>query len=194
MRVAKVSFESKADLFFGRHIAEKKQPKETHEQFEDRTWAGRINVNNDGVLVIPHFALKNGLESAGKWLGMPIPGEGKKNFTKRFASGTMVSVPLELQDPNTGEFLTVDDIKKTTMFVPSDGQRGGKKRVIKHFPRVERWKASAEILVLDDKIDERVMLEHLEAIGNFIGFGSMRVENGGINGRFDVTSLELPPA
>ena len=36
------------------------------------------------------------------------------------------------------------------------------------------------------KVTEEVVKKHLEESGKFIGFGSMRVENGGVAGRFSV--------
>lgn len=192
MKTATASFKSalQSPLFFGKPVLEKKESKETHDQFEERTWKQKIHADDDGSIFIPPFALKNGLESVGKWLSMPIPGEGKKTFTKRFVSGTLVVDRMMLKDHDDKQ-LTIDDVVGQPLFVPSDGKRGGPKRVMRTFPVVEKWMTEATIHIMDDKIDEAVLAEHLKAFGMFIGFGSMRVENGGINGRFTVESLKL---
>jgi hypothetical protein len=84
----------------------------------------------------------------------------------------------------------VDDVEGQPLFVPSDGKRGSGKRVIRIFPTIHYWSTTARVLILDGKIDEPVLHEHATEAGQFIGFGSMRVENGGSNGRFKVTSIK----
>ena len=192
MEIAKVHFKSQegSELFFGKWIAEKKDTKETHAQFDARTWRKKIHVDKDDNVYLQPFALKNALESAAKWMSMPIPSEGKKTFTRRFQSGTLVVKRMYLKDWD-GKQILLEDVKLKELPVPSDGKRGSGKRVVRAFPYVEEWQLDAEIFVLDEKIDENVMLLHLETVAMFIGFGSMRVENGGINGRSSVESFSL---
>jgi len=172
---------------FGRHVPDKKLSDETDQQREERVWRKKVHVTPDGQCFIPPFALKNALESAGRWLSMKIPGEGHKTYTKRFLAGTIVVDPLLLEKPG-GDPIVLDDVEGQELFVPSDGRRGGSKRVPRIFPTIAEWNTTAEIHVFDNIITEEVMHKHLEAIGMFIGFGSMRVENGGTNGRFRVAS------
>ncbi len=179
-----------SDLMFGQHVPEPKKDDETHDQREERTWQQKVRVTKDGQCYVQPFALKNCLESAAKWLAMKIPGEGQKTYTKRFTSGILVTEKLLLTDGN-GKVLTIKDVDPVRIFAPSDGKRGGPKRVFRIFPTVYSWATAVEIHVFDNKIIEGVMLRHLDAAGKFIGFGSMRVENGGINGRFRVEDFEV---
>lgn len=177
-----------ADLMFGKNVSEKKRDDETHEQKEARCWQQKVHVTADGQCFIQPFALKNCLESAARWLSMSIPGEGKKTFTKRFTSGVLVTEKMLLSDVK-GNPLTMKDVDPIEIFAPSDGQRGSKKRVIRIFPTLHDWRTSGEAYLFDSKITEDVFLRHITAAGKFVGFGSMRVENGGINGRFSVENL-----
>lgn len=176
-----------SELFFGKPI-EVKKGQQTHEQFEEETWRLRTHVDNEGKLFWPPLALKNALADAGKFLSLKIPGEGKKTYTDRFRKGvqTLTKMHLQLLD---GTPCTMDDIVCRTMFVPSDGMRGGGKRVLKKFPALTQWKTEAHILVADEKITDEVLEQHLVAAGQFVGFGPMRVGNGGINGIFSVDIL-----
>ena len=186
MKTYSVKIEVISDLCFGKHVSEPKKSEETHAQFEQRTWQQKVNRTKDGQCFMQPFALKNCLESAAKWLSMGIPGEGKKTFTKRFASGVLIADKMLLSDPS-GKLITIEDVEPVTLFVPSDGKRGSGRRVERIFPIIHEWHTSIDIIVLDDKVSLAVLQKHLEACGQFIGLGSMRVENGGINGRFLIT-------
>ncbi len=174
-----------SDLMFGKHVSEPKKDDETHAQHEVRTWRQKVHVTPEGQCFLQPFAMKNGLESAAKWMSMKIPGEAPKTFTKRFASGILVVDKLLLYKAD-GSPITMDDIEPQELFVPSDGKRGSGKRVLKTFPTVTDWRADAIVNVFDNKITATVMERHLNEFGKFIGFGSMRVENGGVNGRCSI--------
>lgn len=174
---------SAAPLFFGAPIFEKKKSDETHEQFEERTWPMKVRQTEEGHVYIQPFALKNGLEAAGSRLNMKLT--GKATYTKLFRQGVMVNENIILQD-KSGKPITIADVKPIAMFVPSDGKRGSGKRVMRIFPQVQQWMATVEIVCFDKRLTEEVVKAHLEEAGKFIGFGSMRVENGGVAGRFAV--------
>lgn len=174
-------------LFFGKPVLEPKDSKETHDQHEKRTWKQKVHVDADGCVCIPPFAIKNALEESGKFLSLKIPGEGKKTFTDRFRKGVIVSSPMKLCHPS-GKPVALDDIVPQTLFVPSDGRRGSGKRVQRIFPTLHRWTGEATLFIADPKITDEVLAEHLDALGQFIGFGSMRIGNGGVNG---ISTVEL---
>lgn len=178
-----------SDLMFGKHVPGERDDKETHEQYAQRTWTQKVGTNTEGQLQLSPFALKNCLESAAAWLSRKIPGEGKKTFTKRFKSAIIVESPLLLSD-SQGNPLTIEDVEPIELFVPSNGQRDGSTRVIRIFPTVHEWATTVELIGFDDKITGDVMRDHLIAAGRFIGFGPMRVQNGGINGRFLVSNFQ----
>lgn len=190
MRKATATFTSVpgSELFFGRPITTPKESGETHDQHDERTWKEKVHQDEEGKIFLQPFCLKNALESSGKWLSMKIPGGGQKTYTKKLVSGTLVVDRMWLTD-HDGKQLMIDDVVPKRLFVPSDGKRGGSKRVYRTFPSVPQWKCEGSIHVVEDLITVEVLQKHLEAVGSFIGFGSMRVENGGINGRFNVSDL-----
>lgn len=177
-----------SELMCGTHVSEEKGPNETHDQFEKRTWKQKIRTNKKGEVVLNQFALKNALEGSAKRLKRKVPGERNSTFTKLFMQGIMIGSlpPLLSADGNP---LKADDFEGRELFVPSDGKRGSGKRVNRTFPVVDQWLCVADIIVIDPKITEDVLKEHLAEAGVFIGLGSMRAENGGVNGRFIVESV-----
>ena len=177
-----------SDLMYGKHVADPKQDDETYNQHEQRTWKEKVHQADDGQLFIQPFALKNCLESAAKWLSLKIPGERSKTYTKRFVSGIMAADRLLLIN-SEGIAATMSDIDPVNLFVPSDGKRGSGTRVQKVFPTLHAWNTTVAVHVFDNKITENVFFRHMEAAGKFIGFGSMRAENGGINGRFQIDDI-----
>lgn len=190
MRTVQVELVSRKGsvLMCGKPVATKKVNSQTHEQYDADTWREKVHLTEEKHVCWPPFALKNALESAGKFLSMRIPGEGKKTFTDRFRKGVLIidQMPLCGHD---GKILGLDDVDPVSLFVPSDGKKGSSKRVWRTFPTIYKWKAVATIYVADDKIDDDVLLEHLTTAGQFIGFGSMRVEHGGTAGMFTATLL-----
>jgi len=167
----------------GRFHATPKLDKELADAYEDRTWRERLHVDETGQVIITPMMLKNCLSDTAKFLSMQIPGKGKQTYTKHFEAGILVLEPIPLG-------IKKDEVLKVTIPVPSDGRRGGTKRVTKHFPTITHWKGKAEIHVLDDTITKDVLMEHLVAAGTFIGMGTFRPRNNGINGRFRVLSLK----
>jgi len=83
-----------------------------------------------------------------------------------------------------------ENLEGEWLFVPSDGVRGGGKRVEKCFPVIKKWKGKVPFLILDEKITEEVFGRHLESAGNFIGIGRFRPRNNGYYGRFKVVNIE----
>jgi len=183
--VTNLSFrlESAAPIFFGKPVFEKKNSDETHEQFEERTWQLKVHQADDGQVFVQPFALKNALEAAGSRLNMKL--SGKATYTKLFRQGIMINDNLLLTNAAGGS-VTIEDVKPISMFVPSDGKRGSGKRVMRIFPQLSKWFTTVQILCFDNRLTEEVVRKHLEEAGKFIGFGSMRVENGGVAGRFSV--------
>ena len=183
--ISTVSFDlqSVAPMFFGAPVFEKKRSDETHEQLEERTWKEKVRRNADGHVYVQPFALKNALEAAGSRLGMKL--SGKSTYTKLFRQGIVINDEIVLHDRH-GKPVTIDSIRPIPMFVPSDGKRGSGRRVMKIFPQIQEWFATVEIMCFDARLTEEVVRAHIEEAGKFIGFGSMRVENGGVAGRFAV--------
>jgi len=166
-----------------RHYDVEKLPKELAKDYEARTWRERLHVNDDGYVFVPPMAYKNCISEAAKYLGIPVPGKGKANYTKHFEAGVLVTEPLVLP-------VKKEDVKGMWLFVPADGKRGGGKRVDKCFPTINEWSGAVTFHIFDDIITEDVFLQHLEEAGKFIGIGSFRPRNNGYFGRFAVEKLE----
>ena len=179
MKQATVKLTGKSPLSFSKHINEERPDRESHGDFEDRTWSERMHYDEKENVFIPPMMIKNALSEAAKYRSEKIPGSGMATFTKHFEAGIMVldAIPLGIKKK---------DVKKETLYVPSDGRRGGTKRVNRHFPKIpEGWKGEVKIYVIDEKITRDVLQRHLNEAGNFIGLGRFRPRNNGYYGRFD---------
>jgi hypothetical protein len=161
---------------------EPKLEKESSDDYEKRTWMKRLHINADGKVFIPPTSFKNCLSECAKYLSVQIPGKGKATYTKHFEAGVMVVEPLVLD-------LTEDQVKGEWLHVPSDGRRGGTKRVLKCFPCIPQWSGDVTFLVLDDTITEEVFRLHLEQAGKYIGLGRFRPRNNGYYGRFEIVDI-----
>ena len=164
-------------------ISEKKPKSETHADFEKRSWPQRCHVNDDGNVFIPPMAFKNCLSEAAKYKSIKIPGKGQSTYTKHIEAGVLVLDPLVLP-------MTLDDLSFEWLHVPSDGQRGGKKRVEKCFPLIPKWTGTVDFLIFDEQVTEEVFTDHLDDAGSFIGIGRFRPRNNGFYGRFCVESMK----
>ncbi|HUX79215.1 MAG TPA: hypothetical protein VMW10_05665 [Alphaproteobacteria bacterium] len=167
----------------GRYHNTPKLEREGYEDYEKRTWIERAHFTPDGHVFIPPMQLKLSLEAAAKYVSRQIPGKGKATYTKHFRSGVMVFDPLVLP-------LKREDIKEYWVHVPSDGVKGGGKRVPKCFPTIEHWEGNVEYNVFDETVTLEVLKEHLEEAGRFIGIGVFRPGQGGYNGRYKVHSVK----
>lgn len=184
MKIYTAKLESTTPIAFGRYYTQEvpELPREGKDDYEKRTWKNRAHVNDEGFVILSPLAFKNCLTSISKYLGEQIPGKGKSTYTKHFTSGILITDPIVLP-------VKKDDLAGRWLHVPADGMRGGSKRVLKCFPVIEKWSGDLGIVVLDEVITKEVLSKHLIEAGNFIGIGSLRVQNNGIFGRFRVKSL-----
>lgn len=159
-----------------------KHDQESPDDHERRTWKNRLHIV-DGEVVIPPMAFKSALQDAARHLGIKIPGRGASKYTKHFTSGIMIVDALE-----TG--VAADDVVGEWLFLNADGVRGSAKRVKRCMPRVDSWRGTLTVHVLDPVITEPVFNHHLDAAGTFIGVGRFRPQNGGFYGRFKVNGVE----
>jgi len=157
---------------------------ELHAEYEMRTFMNRLHVDKKtGEVFIPPMAFKNALASAAKYLSKSIKGQGKKTYTAKIESGVLCFEPFMLG-------VTQDGFSPNELFLPSDGKRGGGKRVTKVFPVILNWGGTLHISVVDPIVSKDVLREHLEAAGNYIGVGTFRPQNNGYYGRFVVDSIK----
>lgn len=162
-----------------------KEKGETSDDHEKRTWRRRLHVNADGFVYIPANSFKNCLSDTAKFIGMKVPGGGKATYTKHFEAGIMMPGEVGLVLP-----VKRDDVMGEWRHVPSDGRRGGTKRVLKCFPVIHEWQGDVEFLVVDPAITEEVFREHIEQAGKYIGLGRFRPRNNGFYGRFSLQKLK----
>ena len=178
MKKAIVKVTGVSPLSFSKYVQEPKKDRENSADYEERTWMERTHYDSNNDVFIPPMMFKNALSEAAKYRGEQIPGKGKSTYTKHFEAGVMVIDPVPLG-------IKKEDIKKETLYVPSDGRRGGTTRVLRHFPKIEKWEGNVTFLILDDVITKDVLERHLIDAGNFIGIGRFRPRNNGYYGRFN---------
>lgn len=159
-----------------------KLDRELDDAYEERTWRERLHTMEDGRIFIPPMAFKNCLSEAAKFLGRKIPGRRGATYTKHFEAGLSIFDPLVLP-------LHKEKVDGEWLFVPSDGKRGGSKRVYRCFALIPSWEGEVRIHILDDIITKPVLEEHLIAAGQFIGIGRFRPRNNGFYGRFNLVDL-----
>lgn len=164
-------------------IPDSRGKRELHEDYENRIWRERMHYNKEGIVFIPPLQFCNSLKEAAKFVNKQIPGQGKATFTKNFEAGVMVVEGLSLG-------IHKDEVEKETVHVPSDGRRGGTKRVLKNFPKIDSWEGKVTYLILDNIITQDVFEEVLVTSGNLIGIGHFRPRNWGYYGRFEVKKIE----
>ena len=183
IKTARAHLKSIAPYSQCRHYETPEKDKERPDDYETRTWADRLHVNNLGNVFLPAMGFKNGISSAAKFLGQQIPGKGKSTYTKHFEAGVMVLSDMVLK-------VRKEDVPGEWLFVPANGVRGFGKRVKKCFPVIHEWEGVVEFTVVDSVITKSVFEEHLIAFGQFIGVGRFRPQNNGIYGRFKVVGIE----
>lgn len=166
-----------------RHYDAPKLQRELPKDYEARTWRERLHTNKDGNVFIPPMAFKNCVSEIAKYLGLQIPGKGKSTYTKHFEAGVLVVEGLTLP-------VKKEQVQGQWLFVPSDGKRGGAKRVDKCFPVIPEWQGEVEFVILDEIITQDVFTKHLEEAGKFIGIGYFRPRNNGYWGRFSVEDVK----
>jgi hypothetical protein len=170
--------------FSRHHDTPKVTAKEPADEWEKRTWREKLHYNDESEVFIPPMAFKNGISEAARFLNLKIKGKGNATYTKHFERGIICQVPALLG-------VNKDDVQSETLFVPSDGKRGGGNRVNRTFPVIPQWNTVAIFQVWDEIIDEEVFRRVLTEFGLFIGVGRFRPQNNGYYGRFIVQSINV---
>jgi len=183
MKVATVQLKSMASYSQGRYHDTEKLNKESHADYEERTWRNKLHVNKDGFVFIPAMAFKNCISECAKYLSIQIPGKGKATYTKHFDAGVIVSDALVLDTK-------AEDVECERLFIPNPGTTS---RVKKSFPIIHEWSGEVKFFILDETITEKVFTDHLKQAGQFIGIGRWRPRNRGLYGRFTVESVDFAP-
>lgn len=183
MKRAIATLKSISSYSQSKHYSEDQVPKlkgELAKDYEARTWRNRMHRNEEGYVFIPPMAFKNCLSEAARYRSEKIPGKRNQTFTKKFESGILVLEPLILP-------VKFEEVPYEWLFVPSDGVRGGSKRVDKCFPLIASWTGQVVFYILDEIITQEFFWPHLRDAGSFIGVGRFRPSRNGFYGRFQVT-------
>jgi hypothetical protein len=160
-----------------------KLPKESPEDYEDRTWRNKAHSTPEGQLFIPPMCFKNAIGEAASFLGEKIKGKGQATWKKHFVAGVQVLDKLLLP-------LWKDDVPGEWVFCNADGKKGSGTRVMRCFPIIHQWSGAVTFHLLDPLITKEVFHRHLHEAGNFIGIGRFRCINGGMYGRFMIERLD----
>ncbi len=177
-------------ISFSKAMSSVKGQGQADDVFEEEHWRERMHVNSDGQVYVPPGMVKITVEKAAQFLSEKT--KGNQTYTKHFTAGTMVTEPMILLD-NKSKPVMAAEVESERLFVPSDGKRGGSKRVWKRFPIIDAgWRIHCKIYILDqllqDKIDK--VEEYLRFGGKMIGLGRYRPINGGYYGRYIVENCK----
>ena len=183
MKTVTLHVKSLTPITFGKYHQTEKLEKELHDDYEQRTWREKTHYNKDGFVYIPGTMVTNCLRESAKYLSLPIKGKGKATYTKHFDAGLIPMNDIVLK-------VKKDDVKGHAQHVPSDGKPGGSKRVIKMFPIIHDWEGTITIAIGDDIITADVFEQVVRNAGNLIGLGTWRPRNRGMNGRFELLSMQ----
>lgn len=175
-----------------KHYAKDKLQGESEDDHYRRTWRNHMHSNQDGECFIPPGAFKNCLSEAAVFLSISIPGGGKSKYTKHFEAGVIVVKPLMLG-------IKRENVDCECLFLPSDGKRGGSKRVDKYYPYFPSWEGTVEFLIIDDTVlqtsvtdkTKTVLEQVLYGAGQYIGIGRFRPRKNGWYGRFCIEGLQI---
>lgn len=157
---------------------------ESHNDYEKRTWREKSNYDRNGIVYVPAMALKQAMDLAAKRLSIPDPDNKRATLTKYFVSDVICEQNLSIG-------VHKDDMPSVTISANSDGVRGSGKRVPRTFPQTQEWGGETSFLVMDHKVSPEIFERVLRSAGRSVGVGQFRPEKGGLNGRFDVTSVKI---
>jgi hypothetical protein len=185
MLKATFELEGNGPIGFSAPIKSPRKTGEAHDAYEERTWRERMHVDDEGMVFIPANAIKLCLSDCARYLGESVPGKKSATYTKHFEAGVLVTEPMPLGVKSA-------DVPGQRQFVPSDGKKGGGKRVWKTFPVLAKWRTRGVLYLLDPVLIDKPekVKEYLTHAGRFIGLGWFRPRNGGYFGRFSVTSFK----
>jgi hypothetical protein len=183
MRQFIVSVKSLTPYGAGRYHHTPKETRESADDYERRTWREKLHVTPGGKILLPAMGFKRCLEETVGYMGEKIPGRGSEKWTKNFLQGVMCLEDLVLE-------IGPEKAVEHWVFVPSDGRKGGGKRVWKCFPRVDAWEGSLLFAVIDDLITPDVLERYVRISGQLTGVGVWRPRTGGMWGKFQVLELQ----
>jgi hypothetical protein len=161
--------------------------RESHEDYDLRTWRAHCTVTKDGQIAIPAMAFKQCIDTAAYKLGMKVQGRRGATYKNFFTSGFVIDADVPITN---GKILTPKDAEMLAIWANADGVRGSGKRVRRRFPQFPKYHGTVLATVVDDILTAEIFETHFKAAGIVVGVGRFRPEKGGTNGRFRVTKTE----
>jgi hypothetical protein len=166
---------------------EPKHDRESHDDYDVRTWRSKCTVNDKGQVCVPAMAFKQCIDHAAQKLGEKVPGRRGATYKSFFTSGFICDADVPIAN---GKALTPADAAMVTINANADGVRGSGKRVKRRFPSFSQWHGVATFTIVDDIITTDIFEHTVRSSGLIVGIGRYRPGNGGSNGRFRVTKFE----
>lgn len=161
--------------------------RESHDDYDRRTWREKTTVNANNQVCIPAMALKQCIDTSAFKLGMKVPGRRSATYKSFFSSGFFCDGDVPISN---GKAINKDQVESVQISANSDGVRGSGKRVTRRFPSIPKWHGTAEFTIVDDLITREVFETHVKAAGIVVGIGRFRPEKGGTNGRFRAVKFQ----
>ena len=158
--------------------------KESHDDYDKRTWLNHAYVDEQGEAYIPGTAFKFDIADAAKRLAIKIPGKRQQTYTKNVLSGVICANPVMLG-------IKRDALKCEVIYAHANATRSPGARVFRRFPITPKdWKSVLVVDVIDDEIPSAVIERCVEEAGNLLGVGRFRPANGGYLGRWKVVRVK----
>jgi hypothetical protein len=170
--------------------AEHEEPKlerESHDDYDIRTWRHHCTIDAKGQVCIPAMAFKQCVDLGAQKLGDKVPGRRGATYKGFFTSGVITNGDVLIAN---GKVLTMKDAEMVKINANSNGKRGSGSRVKRRYPVFPIWHGVVEFTIVDDIITQPVFEDTLKKSGMIVGIGRYRPANGGVNGRFRVTKFE----
>lgn len=175
-----------APLLFGAVKKSIKEGNELDDEFENRTWRERLNINKNNEVVMSGYAIKSCVLDAASYLSEKIKGQGQRTYAAKFQAALRAdAVEFPVLDSD-GSAIKPEDVERLSKFVPADGKTGGGKRVWRFFPIINDWQIPCRLIITDEIIDSERVLRYLQAAGAFKGLGTWRPARKGDYGTFIV--------
>lgn len=184
MNLATVRLKSTTTYSQSRYLPPELAKKEDEDwnDYEERVWRDKAHINDDGYVFIPAMQLQFAIAASGRFMKMKVKGEGNARYGAYFESGILITDDIVLD-------IKKEDTRGQWFPCHADGKRGSGTRVPRKFPMMDKWEATVQIYVLNPKLFETVVREHIKATGNFMGIGRFRPSRGGTNGRFTLEDM-----
>lgn len=183
LRTCLVHIQSVSPYSASRAHTESKLTKETHDDYDLRTWRHKLTTDAGGNVVIPGGGFKQAIDGAAKMVGGKIPGKGQATYAKLFTTGVLVENDMALG-------VHANSVGSIRIHANADGVRGSGKRVFRTFPVIPVWSGKLDVMISDPDLPDAVFERVVIAAGRCQGVGRFRPEKGGSNGRFTVTKFE----